>query len=739
MSLFQEACGFVGPLKLSIRHADGLPEDLREFTQPYLVVGREPKTDLPLNDPAVSYRHVYLQAIAGQIYCVDLFSRTGVRCAGGNKPAGWLGPDQPFGVGPFTLQLHDAPHPRLAEAADPMASRGRDQVSLPPVSVEILLENQTVVWPMNRILAIVGQEPRCKVHLKAAGVSSAHCSLLRTPKGLFVVDLASSAGTVVNGKPVPWARLDDGDELRVGVMRLRVNYPESRQSAAVTPPSGVFVPSTDEIEKLRGQVDELTRSLVAADEYRAGLIRSGEEASRRWEAERNSIRCDADGDRQRLVSEVDALRAESATQRAALEAEFQRERERYQDQINALMRDAVASADGSSGQEQQALRDEAERLRGDAEALRAERDEAVSRLTGVAADADSARAEAAGRVLELQRELSAAREEADAERRSTDEVRAGRARDLQVFRDEVAGLRTQLESAMADAATQLRQREGELAAARAEWECERKALNGELDQARRAVDDRQAQLDERAGQASARERQYQEQMTAAHAEWTRERQDLRDEVVGIRRELESLRDELATAKRDATAKEQLGLSEFEAFRTRADEERQHLVAEADTLRQTVESHRVELATAHAQAEHDRQGLQTQVAALQQRANLTPPVTPDTTLAKLTDQFRVAAGRFNNLVDQIETLHAELRERSKQREESRRGVLSRFLGGSRGDEAETSAAVERRLAAMRADAVIEQERAALLASEAARADLEQRLAEALRQLHALSGQ
>jgi hypothetical protein len=42
---------------------------------------------------------------------------------------------------------------------------------------------------------------------------------------VWLVDMLSRGGTLLNGTPVPWAPLADGDELQVGVFRVRVQCP----------------------------------------------------------------------------------------------------------------------------------------------------------------------------------------------------------------------------------------------------------------------------------------------------------------------------------------------------------------------------------------------------------------------------------------------------------------------------------------------------------------------------------
>jgi pSer/pThr/pTyr-binding forkhead associated (FHA) protein len=75
---------------------------------------------------------------------------------------------------------------------------------------------------MTRELALAGRRSDCKLHLVHSSVSAYHCSLVRTTGGLWIVDLLSRAGVLVNGRQVKWARLADGDEVEIGRYRIHV-------------------------------------------------------------------------------------------------------------------------------------------------------------------------------------------------------------------------------------------------------------------------------------------------------------------------------------------------------------------------------------------------------------------------------------------------------------------------------------------------------------------------------------
>jgi pSer/pThr/pTyr-binding forkhead associated (FHA) protein len=227
MNLFLEACRSRGPLQLGVSYA-GEPEILRRsFRQPFVVVGSDPTADLTLENSQVSDRHAYVQVIGGRVFCVDLGSRAGIQWGEVTGRWGWVHPRQGIRVGGCHLHLLEANQEQAAAVspANPLAAPGPAGDCLPGVSLELLTgPAPEKTWRMNRTLALVGRAPECKVHVVAARVSRFHCSLLRTPQGVWVVDLLGKAGTFVNDQPVRWAYLEEGDEVRVGAVVIRCRY-----------------------------------------------------------------------------------------------------------------------------------------------------------------------------------------------------------------------------------------------------------------------------------------------------------------------------------------------------------------------------------------------------------------------------------------------------------------------------------------------------------------------------------
>ena len=211
--LFLEACGSAEPFRVGVGLKDEMQSEALTFDRPFLVIGRGPGTDLTLEHWQVSRRHAYLQLLDGRFYCVDLGSRTGTHGGDAAERMGWLGRGGSIQIGPYTVRPD--PPPRRPESA-----RGVPGVTweLPGRALSRSL------WPMDQEIALVGRSPACKLRIVEADVSKFHCSLVRTRLGVWVVDLLGREGVLVNDRPVRFARLDDGDELRVGRHVIRPRY-----------------------------------------------------------------------------------------------------------------------------------------------------------------------------------------------------------------------------------------------------------------------------------------------------------------------------------------------------------------------------------------------------------------------------------------------------------------------------------------------------------------------------------
>jgi pSer/pThr/pTyr-binding forkhead associated (FHA) protein len=228
MKSFLNACGIKDSLRITIEGPGAKGGESRQFPQPFAMIGRDDRADVILEDPRVSRRHVYLQAVEGWLFWVDLESRTGTRAETEARKSGWLEGRSSIGVGPYVIR-----RPTTASGGDfalgepprdtPLAAQMLGREPLPAVALEFLNgPSQSMLWPMRRVMSLIGSAKGCKFRLTDPSVSAFHASLLRTPAGLWVVDLRGNRSITVNAVPVRSSPLADGDMLGIGRYRIRI-------------------------------------------------------------------------------------------------------------------------------------------------------------------------------------------------------------------------------------------------------------------------------------------------------------------------------------------------------------------------------------------------------------------------------------------------------------------------------------------------------------------------------------
>lgn len=240
--LFWESCGGVDAygnpnyLDLTVieEDSDSKSQSIR-FSQPVVIIGRQEDCDLRLTRREVSRRHAYLQLIGGRWMCVDLGSGNGVRWPSGRHRYGWLEPGGQIGVGPYQI-TSALPDPNFV-SSDPLSSISTNR-ERPNVYLEFLNAKRAAGgnngWALRNRVTLIGSHSVCEMQIEDSTIAEFHASLVLTPQGLWLVNLAGQGRTGVNSRPVRWQRLHDGDEVQIGRFRLRTHY-GAAEAEVVTP------------------------------------------------------------------------------------------------------------------------------------------------------------------------------------------------------------------------------------------------------------------------------------------------------------------------------------------------------------------------------------------------------------------------------------------------------------------------------------------------------------------------
>ena len=95
----------------------------------------------------------------------------------------------------------------------------------PPDGLFVRVESgfyQGLEWSLDRPSTVIGRGGNADLILSEATISRAHAMIGFKGTTLFVQDLDSTNGTLVNGAREHQVELHDGDELRMGRLVLRI-------------------------------------------------------------------------------------------------------------------------------------------------------------------------------------------------------------------------------------------------------------------------------------------------------------------------------------------------------------------------------------------------------------------------------------------------------------------------------------------------------------------------------------
>lgn len=230
MNPFSEACAMTGPLQVRLEGPNSKGGSRLEFDQPFLVIGRDESVDLPIDSPEVSRRHAYVQVVAGRVFCLDLESRTGVRWKDGTSALGWVQRQEWIEIGPTRISFDGqavGPDEKVdlqTPGGNLPLSRSFEWSTPPQARLEFLGDHgEREPWQISRSLVILGRSPTCRVRLEGPEISKIHAAILRTPTGIWAIDLFGREPRLkVRGETARFARLEDGNEIELGRHRIQI-------------------------------------------------------------------------------------------------------------------------------------------------------------------------------------------------------------------------------------------------------------------------------------------------------------------------------------------------------------------------------------------------------------------------------------------------------------------------------------------------------------------------------------
>ena len=187
----------------------------------------------------------YVQALEGRVFVCFLGGKLDER-----QESAWLFPGETFTVGSreFVVEFPDGDASNESggeedgtdakpQLVDPSEGRQPSWDSDPAdddlAAILVTLRNgHRRGRPLRSVrgVTVIGRRPGCKFQVVAPSVAPAHCSLVRTRRSLWLVDLASGRGTRVSGQRVKHAPLEKAVEIQLGHMRLGIETLTHRET-----------------------------------------------------------------------------------------------------------------------------------------------------------------------------------------------------------------------------------------------------------------------------------------------------------------------------------------------------------------------------------------------------------------------------------------------------------------------------------------------------------------------------
>jgi predicted component of type VI protein secretion system len=119
---------------------------------------------------------------------------------------------------------------------------------------------------------VIGSGPDCHMRCPSSSISEYHCEFVAEENGIFLRDLRSESGTILNGEPVTTRRqVSHGDHLRVGKLEFEClitspGKPASQPAAAPEKKPAAASPAVTKPRKRDSIGDDISEMLAAADE-----------------------------------------------------------------------------------------------------------------------------------------------------------------------------------------------------------------------------------------------------------------------------------------------------------------------------------------------------------------------------------------------------------------------------------------------------------------------------------------
>ena len=237
------------------------PERLLQIEGRYAVLGRGAGTDLRINDPAVSDRHLYLHLDPRGLFAIDLATRTGTRFNGRSNPTARLRAGVVIEVAGRRIEVLRlrCNHQILPNHAPDLDDPALDLLARTPLDADapssrpatVVLEpvrSRETAWSVESELVVIGHSTHCGISIRSPHVARTHCILARDPAGAVLVNLVGRDVWIEDKPVLKSTRLNDGDFLAVGAAGFHARIKPAPPPLDRPPASLPVIPSQSALE-----------------------------------------------------------------------------------------------------------------------------------------------------------------------------------------------------------------------------------------------------------------------------------------------------------------------------------------------------------------------------------------------------------------------------------------------------------------------------------------------------------
>jgi len=186
------------------------------------VIGSRAGCKVQLNHETVSPVHAVVLCDGENVHAVDLVSQNGTRLNNLKMELESLHNGDMLEIFPFEFRVDIENPSQHAIHAD-----GYVTLEPSPEAVALELVGTGRLLRPARAVCLIGRREGCDIVLQDKKASRAHCMLMRFQGHPAIVDLLSAHGTQVNGQPIAFHMLQNGDIVRIGDTDLKVHIVES--------------------------------------------------------------------------------------------------------------------------------------------------------------------------------------------------------------------------------------------------------------------------------------------------------------------------------------------------------------------------------------------------------------------------------------------------------------------------------------------------------------------------------